>query len=160
MSVYGACVIRFLHTRIRVKDIEASIAFYLKLGYQEGVRKASPQGNQLAFWNYATRPTTPLPALKISCTLVSACRTSLPTAIKWKNQGSKSGPLDGAKNFSRTRKKWHLSPIPMVTRWKFSNVRNALAYNRCKDETALRITMITTKNQRSGARALTMALIL
>ena len=42
-------MIRFLHTRIRVKDIEASIAFYLKLGYTEGVRKASPQGNQLAF---------------------------------------------------------------------------------------------------------------
>lgn len=42
-------MIRFLHTRIRVKDIEASIAFYQKLGYQEGVRKTSPQGNQLAF---------------------------------------------------------------------------------------------------------------
>lgn len=42
-------MIRFLRTRIRVKDIEASIAFYQKLGYVEGVRKASPQGNQLAF---------------------------------------------------------------------------------------------------------------
>jgi lactoylglutathione lyase len=42
-------MIRFLHTRIRVKNIEASIAFYKKLGYIEGVRKDSPQGNQLAF---------------------------------------------------------------------------------------------------------------
>jgi lactoylglutathione lyase len=42
-------MIRFLHTRIRVKDIQSSIAFYKKLGYTEGVRKASPQGNQLAF---------------------------------------------------------------------------------------------------------------
>lgn len=42
-------MIRFLHTRIRVKDIESSIAFYKKLGYTEGVRKDSPQGNKLAF---------------------------------------------------------------------------------------------------------------
>jgi lactoylglutathione lyase len=42
-------MIRFLHTRIRVKDIDASIAFYTKLGYIEGVRKGSPQGNSLAF---------------------------------------------------------------------------------------------------------------
>jgi len=42
-------VIRFLHTRIRVKDIKTSIAFYKNLGYTEGVRKDSPQGNQLAF---------------------------------------------------------------------------------------------------------------
>lgn len=42
-------MIRFLHTRIRVKDIESSIAFYKKLGYTDGVRKSSPQGNQLAF---------------------------------------------------------------------------------------------------------------
>jgi lactoylglutathione lyase len=42
-------VIRFLHTRIRVKDIKTSIAFYKNLGYIEGVRKDSPQGNQLAF---------------------------------------------------------------------------------------------------------------
>jgi lactoylglutathione lyase len=42
-------MIRFLHTRIRVKDIRASIAFYKNLGYIEGVRKDSPQGNQLAF---------------------------------------------------------------------------------------------------------------
>lgn len=42
-------MIRFLHTRIRVKDIKTSIAFYKNLGYIEGVRKDSPQGNQLAF---------------------------------------------------------------------------------------------------------------
>lgn len=42
-------MIKFLHTRIRVQDLDASIAFYEKLGYQEKERKASPQGNQLAF---------------------------------------------------------------------------------------------------------------
>lgn len=42
-------MIRFLHTRIRVQDIDASIAFYEKLGYTEKERKTSPQGNQLAF---------------------------------------------------------------------------------------------------------------
>jgi len=42
-------MVKFLHTRIRVSDIEASIEFYRKLGYWEGERKDSPQGNQLAF---------------------------------------------------------------------------------------------------------------
>ena len=42
-------MIRFLHTRIRVQDLDASIAFYSKLGYRETERKISPQGNQLAF---------------------------------------------------------------------------------------------------------------
>lgn len=41
--------IRFLHTRIRVKDLESSIQFYEKLGYQLERKKTSPQGNQLAF---------------------------------------------------------------------------------------------------------------
>jgi len=42
-------MIKFLHTRIRVKNLDASIAFYTKLGYVEEERKDSPQGNQLAF---------------------------------------------------------------------------------------------------------------
>jgi len=42
-------MIRFLHTRIRVRDIERSIGFYKVLGYVEGERKDSPQGNRLAF---------------------------------------------------------------------------------------------------------------
>lgn len=42
-------MIKFLHTRIRVKDIDASIAFYQALGYTERERKDSPQGNKLAF---------------------------------------------------------------------------------------------------------------
>jgi len=42
-------MIRFLHTRIRVQNLDASIAFYQKLGYVEKERKTSPQGNQLAF---------------------------------------------------------------------------------------------------------------
>lgn len=46
---YLCGMIRFLHTRIRVKDIDASSAFYQKLGYTEASRKASPQGNQLVF---------------------------------------------------------------------------------------------------------------
>lgn len=41
--------IRFLHTRIRVKSLEDSIAFYERLGYKLGKRKDSPQGNKLAF---------------------------------------------------------------------------------------------------------------
>jgi lactoylglutathione lyase len=42
-------MIRFLHTRIRVQDLDASIVFYHKLGYAEKERKTSPEGNQLAF---------------------------------------------------------------------------------------------------------------
>ena len=42
-------MIRFLHTRIRVKDLDRSIAFYEKLGYSLADKKASPQGNSLAF---------------------------------------------------------------------------------------------------------------
>ena len=42
-------MVKFLHTRIRVSDIETSIDFYRKLGYWEGERKDSPQGNELAF---------------------------------------------------------------------------------------------------------------
>lgn len=42
-------MIKFLHTRIRVQDLDTSIAFYKKLGYVEKERKGSPQGNQLAF---------------------------------------------------------------------------------------------------------------
>ena len=42
-------MIKFLHTRIRVSNQEASIAFYQKLGFQLGEQKTSPQGNQLAF---------------------------------------------------------------------------------------------------------------
>lgn len=42
-------MIKFLHTRIRVNDIERSIAFYEKLGYILGRKKDSPQGNKLAF---------------------------------------------------------------------------------------------------------------
>ncbi len=42
-------MIKFLHTRIRVADIDRAIAFYTKLGYRERERKDSPQGNRLAF---------------------------------------------------------------------------------------------------------------
>lgn len=42
-------MIKFLHTRIRVRDLEKSISFYEKLGYKVGDRKDSPQGNKLAF---------------------------------------------------------------------------------------------------------------
>lgn len=43
-------VIKFLHTRIRVGDLEASIAFYEKLGYFLARRNdKSPAGNELAF---------------------------------------------------------------------------------------------------------------
>lgn len=42
-------MIKFLHTRIRVKDLDESISFYKKLGYRLGKKKDSPQGNKLAF---------------------------------------------------------------------------------------------------------------
>lgn len=42
-------MIKFLHTRIRVKDLDTSIAFYEKLGYRLSDRKDSPEGNKLAF---------------------------------------------------------------------------------------------------------------
>ena len=42
-------MIKFLHTRIRVADIERSVAFYQKLGYLAARRQDSPQGNRLAF---------------------------------------------------------------------------------------------------------------
>src|SRR6187551_1191261 len=42
-------MIRFLHTRIRVRDLDRSISFYEKLGYGLREKKESPQGNSLAF---------------------------------------------------------------------------------------------------------------
>jgi len=42
-------MIKFLHTRIRVKSLEDSISFYEKLGYTLAKQKDSPQGNRLAF---------------------------------------------------------------------------------------------------------------
>ncbi|NIP97027.1 MAG: VOC family protein [Akkermansiaceae bacterium] len=42
-------MVRFLHTRIRVSDLDQSVAFYQKLGFEPGERKDSPQGNKLAF---------------------------------------------------------------------------------------------------------------
>ncbi len=42
-------MIKFLHTRIRVKSLEDSISFYEKLGYRLAQKKDSPQGNRLAF---------------------------------------------------------------------------------------------------------------
>ena len=43
-------MIKFLHTRIRVSDLDASIAFYEKLGYFLARRNdKSPAGNRLAF---------------------------------------------------------------------------------------------------------------
>jgi len=49
MRHFFRTMIRFLHTRIRVRDLTASIEFYQTLGYQVGERKDSPQGNSLAF---------------------------------------------------------------------------------------------------------------
>ncbi|MBK1883887.1 VOC family protein [Luteolibacter pohnpeiensis] len=47
---------KFLHTRIRVRDLDLSIAFYKKLGYIEGERKDSPQGNKLVFMELPGNP--------------------------------------------------------------------------------------------------------
>jgi len=42
-------MITFLHTRIRVSDLDNTIAFYEKLGFELSERKDSPAGNKLAF---------------------------------------------------------------------------------------------------------------
>jgi len=42
-------MIRFLHTRIRVRNLQTSIDFYQHLGYTLGEFKESPEGNSLAF---------------------------------------------------------------------------------------------------------------
>ena len=44
-------MIKFLHTRIRISNPDASIAFYKKLGFETGEQKTSPEGNELAFMN-------------------------------------------------------------------------------------------------------------
>src|SRR5688572_13374861 len=50
LRVHGrAAMITFLHTRIRVADIDRSVDFYKKLGYADARRQDSPQGNKLAF---------------------------------------------------------------------------------------------------------------
>ncbi|MEO1857640.1 MAG: VOC family protein [Rubritalea sp.] len=44
-------MIKFLHTRIRVSNLDATTDFYSKLGFEPGDRKISPEGNQIAFLN-------------------------------------------------------------------------------------------------------------
>ncbi len=47
-------MVKFLHTRLRVGDLERSISFYEKLGFTCGKRTdKSPQGNELAFMELA-----------------------------------------------------------------------------------------------------------
>lgn len=40
---------RFLHTRVRVRDMERSVAFYEMLGMRQRGTLTSPRGNQLVF---------------------------------------------------------------------------------------------------------------
>lgn len=50
-------MIKFLHTRIRVSNLEQSIAFYSKLGFELTRRtEKSPAGNQLAFLELSGNP--------------------------------------------------------------------------------------------------------
>lgn len=50
-------MIKFLHTRIRVSDLERSIDFYSKLGFEVTRRTdKSPAGNQLAFLELPGNP--------------------------------------------------------------------------------------------------------
>ena len=42
-------MLRFLHTRIRVSDMEQSIDFYRRLGFELTRRLYSPMGNKLAY---------------------------------------------------------------------------------------------------------------
>ena len=49
-AIFSTTMIKFLHTRIRVSDLDATIAFYEKLGFSLTRRTdKSPAGNQLAF---------------------------------------------------------------------------------------------------------------
>lgn len=43
----------FLHTRIRVSDLEKTIGFYTQLGFQLTRRMTSPMGNRLAYMSIA-----------------------------------------------------------------------------------------------------------
>jgi len=49
VAAVNAGMITFLHTRIRVADLDRTIAFYQQLGFELGDRKDSPAGNKLAF---------------------------------------------------------------------------------------------------------------
>lgn len=42
-------MLRFLHTRIRVSDMERSVDFYRRLGFELTRRLDSPMGNKLAY---------------------------------------------------------------------------------------------------------------
>jgi len=42
-------MIKFLHTRVRVSDLDRTVAFYELLGFKLTERKDSPAGNKLAF---------------------------------------------------------------------------------------------------------------
>ncbi len=42
-------MLQFLHTRIRVSDMDATIAFYKSLGFELTRQSLSPQGNKLSY---------------------------------------------------------------------------------------------------------------
>lgn len=46
-------MIKFLHTRIRVADLDRTVTFYEQLGFELTERKDSPAGNKLAFLGLA-----------------------------------------------------------------------------------------------------------
>ena len=113
-------MIRFLHTRIRVQDLDASIGFYKKLGYQEKERKSSPQGNQLAFME--------LPGNDVFLELTwsddydTICPEDLMhTALGVDDIIDYCDGLEkaGIEIWPATAR-WRLSPIPTVTRSKSS----------------------------------------
>lgn len=48
----------FLHVRLKVRDLDRSIAFYTRhFGFKPGDRKTSPRGSQLAFLTMEGTPT-------------------------------------------------------------------------------------------------------
>lgn len=49
-TLLGGSKLKYLHTRIRVRDLERSVAFYRDvIGLSEAGRSISPMGNQLAY---------------------------------------------------------------------------------------------------------------
>jgi lactoylglutathione lyase len=89
-------MIRFLHTRIRVRDLDRSAAFYEKLGYVQGKKKDSPQGNKLVFMelpgNDVFLELTYSPDYTASCPedLMHTC-LGVPDIIEYCDQVEKSG---------------------------------------------------------------------
>jgi lactoylglutathione lyase len=131
-------MIRFLHTRIRVRQLETSIAFYQHLGYRLDQLKDSPQGNSLAFLKLpgndvflelchspdytATCPEDLMHTALGVDDILEYCTSNRPA--------SKSGPPAGVRNSLAAAPKWPSSQI--LTAMK-SRSFNAKIVRACRE---------------------------